>query len=153
MFGALFAWAINTKTHKVQFPADYRLPFMVLALCILVILVISIFLPVSINKAKQISSSDVSEDDDGVFEENNKMKTKKNRKSKKLRTWIFLIKFKNSYFCIYVLCCCCCCYCGWRCGCYWLLFLFLFWGNIINDAIRIAWRNASRTLVSTGDLT
>ena len=85
MFGALFAWSINTKKHTVRFPADYRLPFMVLALCILVILVISIFLPDSINRAKQavIKNSDQSEDEeDDVFDRNNE----KRKLKKKLRT-------------------------------------------------------------------
>ena len=58
---------------------------MVLALCILVILVISIFLPDSINRAKQavIKNSDQSEDEeDDVFDRNNE----KRKLKKKLRT-------------------------------------------------------------------
>ena len=34
-----------------------------------------------------------------------------------------------------------------------LLFLFCCGENVINDAIRIVWRNALSTMVSTGDLT
>jgi len=55
MFGALFSWSINTKRHTVEFPLDYRLPFMLLSVCLIVILVMSVLLPQRINGAKQIA--------------------------------------------------------------------------------------------------
>ncbi|XP_066933283.1 uncharacterized protein [Clytia hemisphaerica] len=52
LFGSMFSWSINAEEHKVFFPIDYRLPFMVLSAFILVIFTMSFFLPRRINSAK-----------------------------------------------------------------------------------------------------
>ena len=54
MFGALFSWAIDGQKHKVVFPIDYRLPFLIIAIVIFGILALTLLLPSSINGAKPV---------------------------------------------------------------------------------------------------
>ena len=58
LLGSLFAWSINDEKHDIFFPLDYHLAFFTIALFILMIGILSIMLPKSINLPKQTALTD-----------------------------------------------------------------------------------------------
>ena len=50
--GSLFSWAISEVEEGRKFPLDYRFPFMILSMIVVLILLLSYFLPKSINIPK-----------------------------------------------------------------------------------------------------
>jgi len=69
LFGSLFAWAINDERHKVVFPLDYRLPFFIITLFLLLILLLSLMLPKRVNEPKQVvtTGTAISDDEESVI--------------------------------------------------------------------------------------
>lgn len=55
LFGSLFAWSINDEKHDIKFPLDFRLPFFIIGLFILLIFALSFLLPERINGSKAMS--------------------------------------------------------------------------------------------------
>ena len=64
LLGSLFAWSINDEKHKVFFPLDYHLAFFTIALFILIIGILSIMLPRSINLPKQTALTDIDSEEE-----------------------------------------------------------------------------------------